>query len=465
MALGSNPRLPPAFNSMSSTKAKFSRVIGDSKNCINVFEISNEWRKLDRKDLALLRRETAMVEFSVPSSDSRGDKDICGHLSLKTLRPAADDMYHVSENAVLGKIYFNSTDPQCGGREAPPRSRLTIVSRSLIDSISNDSVLPGVNVEKLQSVFGSKLSNARLFLFYRNNDVTGDLKNCGYIDGTNPPADLFPDGAGRSLFYREELRKMNPPRVPALELIIEGLMFGQKKNGGKEKSGLDESHPGSMSMSASSSSGDEKSNASPTSQQTSDRSQSNSCFPSDATVELMDGTSVKMSELSIGDQVKVGANKYSDVFMFTHKTEDSINRFVTLRTKSGALLSLSGGHFIYNDNTLVAAADVRVGSSVLLGSGEQDFVVSISTTTSSGLYNPQTVSGDIVVNNILTSTYTVSIEPRVAHILLAPLRLAYRILGFTTSTLEGGAKGFEPLVRLFQSFFSPYQAQAICPSS
>ena len=44
-----------------------------------------------------------------------------------------------------------------------------------------------------------------------------------------------------------------------------------------------------------------------------------------------------------------------------------------------------------------------------------------------GLYNPHTMDGDIVVNGIKTSTYTAAIEPSLAHSLLWPVRMLYRL--------------------------------------
>lgn len=146
-------------------------------------------------------------------------------------------------------------------------------------------------------------------------------------------------------------------------------------------------------------------------------------FPSDATVELQDGSVVSMSSVAIGDVVKVGPNRYSKVFMFTHKSAVTTNHFLTLRTASGASLALTAGHYIYADGSLVAASSVKIGYSVTLGNGAMDTVVSIGSMTGTGLYNPQTINGDIVVNGIVSSTYTTAVEPTFAHAILTPLRL------------------------------------------
>lgn len=162
------------------------------------------------------------------------------------------------------------------------------------------------------------------------------------------------------------------------------------------------------------------------------------CFPSSATVELVDGSTVAMSELSIGDVVKVGPNEFSRVFMFTHKMSDTVNKFVKLTTSSGKQLTLTGGHYIYADGSLTAASNVVVGAELRLGNGGVDKVVSIQAGKDSGLYNPQTTHGDIVVNGVVSSTYTTAVEPSFAHAILAPFRSLYALTGFQLTALESG---------------------------
>lgn len=163
------------------------------------------------------------------------------------------------------------------------------------------------------------------------------------------------------------------------------------------------------------------------------------CFPASATVELRSGEVVRMDSLSVGDVVKVGVNKYSRIFMFTHKTARSTYNFVTLQTKSGASLSLTAGHYLYVNGALAAAKTVRVGDVLTLGSGKASAVTEVGAHSGDGLYNPQTVSGDVVVNGLLASTYTTAVEPAFAHALLAPLRALHRLgLGFTGLESGGG---------------------------
>jgi hypothetical protein len=63
----------------------------------------------------------------------------------------------------------------------------------------------------------------------------------------------------------------------------------------------------------------------------------------------------------------------------------------------------------------------------------------VSKVLATGLYNPQTLQGDVVVDNVRASTYTTAVEPAFAHAVLTPLRAAYSALGFSTASLEAGS--------------------------
>ncbi len=63
---------------------------------------------------------------------------------------------------------------------------------------------------------------------------------------------------------------------------------------------------------------------------------------------------------------------------------------------------------------------------MLRGTNAGKVLVTLATITrAKGLYNPHTLDGDIYVDGILTSTYTKSIAPDLAHAALWPLRMAY----------------------------------------
>lgn len=171
------------------------------------------------------------------------------------------------------------------------------------------------------------------------------------------------------------------------------------------------------------------------------------CFPADAHVELAGGSFVPMHALAVGDNVRVGVTEFSRVFMFTHKLTDASFRFVALSTASGASLSLTPGHYLYVNGALAAARSVVVGDQLTLATGALDVVVAVGTRAARGLFNPQTVSGNLVVDGVLASTYTTAVEPAFAHAVLAPLRALSEVFGLSLTALESGGgalAGFAP---------------------
>lgn len=153
-----------------------------------------------------------------------------------------------------------------------------------------------------------------------------------------------------------------------------------------------------------------------------EKKESGSCFPGDATVELASGAVARMDEVAVGDVVKVGSGELSRVFMFTHKSAGVESDFIALETATGARVVLTNGHYIYANGELIAAGAVRAGDVLALAEGGESRVVTGSVIRGRGLYNPQTLHGDVAVNGVVASTYTTAVEPALAHAVLAPLR-------------------------------------------
>lgn len=170
-----------------------------------------------------------------------------------------------------------------------------------------------------------------------------------------------------------------------------------------------------------------------------------SCFPGDATVQLENGSLKPMTKLNLGDRVMVAAGEFSDVFMFTHKTSHSVTEFVRITTSTGNTLSLTRGHYMYINGVLAAAKTIKTGDYVELDTGAFSTVVAVSSSVERGLFNPQTISGDIVVNGMRASTFTTSVTPSVAQSLLAPVRVMYNTLGWSTSIFDNGAPKAKPI--------------------
>ena len=186
------------------------------------------------------------------------------------------------------------------------------------------------------------------------------------------------------------------------------------------------------------------------------------CFPADATVLLEDGSIRAMAELRLGDRVQVvradGSLGFSEIYLQTHKDALSAAPFVELTLASGRTLSLSPRHFIptgpsFADATVKAAEELRVGDLVWSQAGDgmaADPVVAARTLVDVGLYNPLTMTGTIVVDGVVASAHSdwfldgiVSPHAQAAvyQAILAPVRLAYRVIGpeaMTVVTEEWG---------------------------
>lgn len=176
------------------------------------------------------------------------------------------------------------------------------------------------------------------------------------------------------------------------------------------------------------------------------------CFPADATVTLDSGAVIAMSELTVGDRVLVGDGSFSEVLLFTHSNAVVPAWFLRLETQSGRVLVLTKGHYLLV-NDLVARADtISVGDTVnvaVLSSHrykvQHDRIVDVKRWLGLGLYNPQTRSGDIVVDGIVASCYTEAVSPVIAHAMLAPVRGLANfgvgwLQGAVAATVAGAAK-------------------------
>lgn len=166
------------------------------------------------------------------------------------------------------------------------------------------------------------------------------------------------------------------------------------------------------------------------------------CFPASATVQLEDGRVKSMEELAVGDRVLSSVGLYSEVFGFTHKLPrtESFREFMGLAIgENEFLLRATASHYIYLNGNLRAAGEARIGDFVNLGDGRMAAITSVKKEMGYGLYNPQTIHGDIVVNGVVSSTYTQAFDARAAHAGLSVARAAFNWFGAFTTAFESGS--------------------------
>jgi len=143
-------------------------------------------------------------------------------------------------------------------------------------------------------------------------------------------------------------------------------------------------------------------------------------------VTLKGGEKKRMSDVAIGDNVYVGGDEYSEVYYFsTNMAESDIDSSFLVLTTTETALTLTDSHFLYLNGELAEAGTAAVGDRVTLANGDFVNITNVAKTRAAGLFNPHTMNGDIVVDGVLTSTYTAAVHPTLAHALLSPLRILY----------------------------------------
>lgn len=161
------------------------------------------------------------------------------------------------------------------------------------------------------------------------------------------------------------------------------------------------------------------------------------CFHGTGLAQLRDGRFVRLDALRLSDEVLVGNGGYSTVFMFTHSSKEFAH-FVNLTTSHGLSLAVTPGHLVHSTQGLVRAGDIQTGDSLLDQYGNLQRVASVEEFISTGIYNPHTLHGNIVVNGLTVSTYTTHVPIRAAHPLLSIFRSLWRATGWSTNLLRCG---------------------------
>jgi hypothetical protein len=155
------------------------------------------------------------------------------------------------------------------------------------------------------------------------------------------------------------------------------------------------------------------------------------CFPGSSTVQLENGAEKTMAELQVGDKVLVANGEYAEVFMFTHVEKTSRAEFVEITTDAGAVLSISAGHLVHvgAEKALRAAGTVVAGDTVHLADGSEAAVTGVAKAIKAGIFAPQTMTGEIVVDGVLASCFTDYSSVAIQSAMLAPVRAMYELKG------------------------------------
>ncbi|GMT36847.1 hypothetical protein PFISCL1PPCAC_28144, partial [Pristionchus fissidentatus] len=142
------------------------------------------------------------------------------------------------------------------------------------------------------------------------------------------------------------------------------------------------------------------------------------CFSGDLMVQTAEGPKA-MRELKTGDEVlSIEENmvSFSPIIMFLHRDEELLAEFNVITTASGESVKLTNEHLIYVTDCnprsalqLIRAKDVTASHCVMSVRSHAmrvEKVTSVTKVHETGIYAPLTSTGDIVVNDVLSSCHS-----------------------------------------------------------
>ena len=127
------------------------------------------------------------------------------------------------------------------------------------------------------------------------------------------------------------------------------------------------------------------------------------CFPGDAMVELESHKFIPMYELSVGDVVRTDQDTYEPVINWLHFEPDAMMETVCLFTHNHEVCA-SVDHYIWAGSELKRFDDVSIGDVFTTADGNFE-VTHVTYKIKHGVYAPATTSGNIMVNQVMASTY------------------------------------------------------------
>lgn len=208
------------------------------------------------------------------------------------------------------------------------------------------------------------------------------------------------------------------------------------------------------------------------------------CFPPESTVLVENGTTRKLSELSVGDRIQSmdsqGRLVFSPVLLFLDRDLTEERDFVQLQSADGATVTMTASHLIYTvasqdlledvdidltneqlqSNSLTSdesssaededrllgqlmanatmerfgsrlkatfASKVQIGDWIVStgpdGRPKPQRVVGVSAVSQRGVLAPLTEEGTLVVDQVVVSCYAVIDDQTIAHLAFSPVRL------------------------------------------
>ena len=137
------------------------------------------------------------------------------------------------------------------------------------------------------------------------------------------------------------------------------------------------------------------------------------CFSEHSDVMVEGKGMTRMDALKIGDSVQTADGTFSKVYSFGHKASSQRTQYLQVYAASmdrDRPLEISAAHLIYTQDAskewrLIPAGDLRKGDTLLTADGSPSAVLWIHEVERTGAYAPLTVSGNLLVNGVLASSY------------------------------------------------------------
>jgi hypothetical protein len=131
------------------------------------------------------------------------------------------------------------------------------------------------------------------------------------------------------------------------------------------------------------------------------------CFSGDTVVTVKDRGAMRLQDVKIGDMVMVDSGLYEAIYSFGHKSPNSVNMLLEIDTSVLLPLQVSKDHMIFvHPNLAIPASILKEGDTIVGGDGQPVLITSIKTVAAdSGVFAPFTISGKIVVNGLLASSF------------------------------------------------------------
>ena len=155
------------------------------------------------------------------------------------------------------------------------------------------------------------------------------------------------------------------------------------------------------------------------------------CFSLDSEVRLSSGRTLPMSGLRKGDMVAtVNAERavaFTEFRGWLDMNRTAAGSFLELTTENSSSVVLTAHHFLMStpgldeDPQMKRADEVAEGDFLLTSTGLEK-VASIGRVTRQGYGSPLTMTGDLLVNGVLSSNYAHAPSHSLAHYFVTPFR-------------------------------------------